>query len=33
MRLIDTHCHIYYDSFNNDLNEVINNAKKIQLKK
>ncbi len=33
MSLIDTHCHIYYDNFKNDFNEVLERAQKNNLKK
>ena len=33
MSLIDTHCHIYYDNFKNDFNEVLERAQKNNIKK
>tara|TARA_B100000029_G_scaffold432273_1_gene444269 strand:+ start:695 stop:1453 length:759 start_codon:yes stop_codon:yes gene_type:complete len=33
MELIDTHCHIYYENFNNDINQVIERAKKNNISK
>ena len=33
MELIDTHCHIYYDKYNNDLEEVIDRAKENNISK
>ena len=31
--LIDTHSHIYYEKYNNDLDEVIDRAEKNDIKK
>ena len=33
MKLIDTHCHIYYDKFNKDLDEVISRARENNISK
>tara|TARA_Y100000588_G_C14231256_1_gene915386 strand:- start:1402 stop:2157 length:756 start_codon:yes stop_codon:yes gene_type:complete len=33
MKLIDTHSHIYYDKYNNDLPEVLNNAQNKNVSK
>jgi len=33
MSLIDTHCHIYYDSYKKDFNEVLDRAKANNIKK
>ena len=33
MELIDTHCHIYYENFNNDIEQVIERAKKNNISK
>ena len=33
MNFIDTHCHIYYDKFNHDIEEVINRAKENNVSK
>ena len=33
MELIDTHCHIYYDSFKSDIDEVISKAHKNNISK
>ena len=33
MELIDTHCHIYYENFKKDINEVIDRAKKNNISK
>ena len=32
MEFIDTHCHIYYDKYQNDISEVINRAKDKNIK-
>ena len=31
--LIDTHCHIFYDKYKNDISEVVNRAKKEKVNK
>ena len=31
--IVDTHCHIYYDKYNKDINDVINNAIDAGVKK
>ena len=33
MSLIDTHCHIYYDSYKKDINEVLDRAKENNIRK